>query len=258
MQTVIRFRLSDGAEAVAPMGQVATARRNVRGPCGRRDQGAARADGMGARARDAFDALRGHAAHPRGRLPRAHRRRGRHAMSAIGLTLRQVRFTNKSLLAEPGVGVLHVRVPADVPGDLHGAARRRRRSRSNGDDLEQSTYYVVAMATFGVITACYTNIAISVCVQPRRGDPEAGAGHAAPGLGLPRRRASLHAMVVGAILVVITLALRRGLLRRPVARRGSALFEFLATFLVGVAVVLRARTRAHRDRSPTPTRRRRS
>ena len=35
-------------------------------------------------------------------------------------------------------------------------------------ELDTTTYYVGAMAAFGVVSACFTNIAITDDVQPRR------------------------------------------------------------------------------------------
>ena len=51
----------------------------------------------------------------------------------------------QGVLAQSRVGLLHVRVPADVPRDLHGAARDGDVDLGNGrDQFKQSTYYVVA------------------------------------------------------------------------------------------------------------------
>ena len=151
----------------------------------------------------------------------------------------------QGVLAQPRLGVLHVRVPADVPGDLHGAAGQRRDVRIKGTDLQQSTYYVAAMAAFGVITACYTNIAISVTLQARRRDPEAHPGNAAAGLVVPRRaRGPRHA---------------RGADPRRHHARCSGGPSTTATFPTGVALARvrrdvpgrrRVLRRARRSRSP--------
>ena len=77
-----------------------------------------------------------------------------------------------------------------------------------GVELAQSTYYVGAMATFGVISACLHEHRHEHPLQPGRRDPEAPPRHAAAGL-VRTCRPGFHAMVVGAILVVITLAFGR-------------------------------------------------
>ena len=184
MQTVIRFRLAGEVDGGPPMGQVATDRRDVRGPCGRPHEGAARADELGARPRHAVRARGGHAANVGGRLPPAHRRRARDGMSAAGLTLRQVRFTNKSFWRNPASAFFTFAFPLMFlviftallgGGDV----------RIKGTDLRQTTYYVVAMASFGVISRLLHEHRDQRVLQPRRGDPEAHPRNAAPRLVVP-------------------------------------------------------------------------
>ena len=81
-------------------------------------------------------------------------------MSAVAHRAPAVPVHEQGVLAEPGLGVLHVRVPADVPRDLHGAAGQRQVELRQGFELDPTTYYVGAMAAFGVVSACFTNIAI--------------------------------------------------------------------------------------------------
>ena len=73
-----------------------------------------------------FDGARGHATQPRGRLPRDHRAGRWSRLSDVVPGAPPGPVHEQGLLAEPGLGLLHVRVPVDVPGDLHVAARRRR------------------------------------------------------------------------------------------------------------------------------------
>ena len=160
----------------------------------------------------------------------------------------------QGLLAQPRVGLLHVRVPADVPGDLHGAARRRRRHVCSGTDIKQSTYYVVAMAAFGVISACYTNIAISTVFTRDAGILKRLRGTPLPAARLPERRGcctrwwsafcwSRSRVVFGAVAYSADIP------------TGTPLLEFVLTFLVGA---LRSRPsalavtgdRAERRRGP--------
>jgi ABC-2 type transport system permease protein len=100
-----------------------------------------------------------------------------------------------------------------------------------GMNLKQTTYYVVAMATFGVISACYTNIAISVCFNRDSGILKRTRGTPLPGWSYLGGRV-IHAGIVGAILVVITLLFGRAFYDGTFPA-GMALFEFVATFIVG-------------------------
>jgi ABC-2 type transport system permease protein len=97
--------------------------------------------------------------------------------------------------------------------------------------LAQSTYYVGAMATFGVISACYTNIAISVCFNRDLGILKRTRGTPLPGWSYLTGRV-IHAMIVGGILVIITLTFGK-LFYQGTFPTGLPLVEFIVTFLVG-------------------------
>jgi ABC-2 type transport system permease protein len=148
----------------------------------------------------------------------------------MGLTLRQVRFTNKSFWRNPASAFFTFAFPlmflviftALLGGGEIAIA---------GTDLKQSTYYVVAMATFGVVSACYTNIAISVCFNRDAGILKRTRGTPLPGWSYLGGRV-IHASIVGAILVVITLLFGK-VFYDGTLPTGSALLEVVVTFLVG-------------------------
>jgi ABC-2 type transport system permease protein len=74
--------------------------------------------------------------------------------------------------------------------------------------VNTSTYYVAAMASFGLISACYTNIAISVSFQRDQGILKRINGTPLPkSVYLGARM--LRALIVGVLLVVITTAFGR-------------------------------------------------
>jgi ABC-2 type transport system permease protein len=151
-------------------------------------------------------------------------------MSAAGLTLRQVRFTNKSFWRNPASAFFTFAFPLMflvIFTALLGGGK----ILIQGTDLKQTTYYVVAMATFGVISACFTNIAISVCFNRDAGILKRTRGTPLPGWSYLGARV-IHAMVVGAILVVITLLFGRAFYDGTIPL-GSAFFEFVVTFMVG-------------------------
>ena len=113
----------------------------------------------------------------------------------------------QDVLAQSCVGLLHLRVPADVPGHLHLAARSRHRA-DRSRLVNQSTYYVASMASFAVITACYNNIAIDVTFQRDSGVLKRTNGTPLPAPAFLGARI-VHALFVAVLLVVITVAFGR-------------------------------------------------
>src|SRR5881296_3972844 len=82
-------------------------------------------------------------------------------MSDLALTLRQVRYTNKAFWRNPASAFFTFAFPLMflvIFTSLLGNGT----VPLGGVEVRQSTYYVAGMAAFSVITACYTNIAMSV------------------------------------------------------------------------------------------------
>jgi ABC-2 type transport system permease protein len=159
-------------------------------------------------------------------------------VSDLGLALRQVRFTNKAFWRNPasafftfafplmflviftsllGNGTTTFKVPPYTPAyTVH---------------MKNSTYYVVAMAAFGVITATYTNIAMSVTFQRDAGILKRVRGTPLPAWGYLFGRV-VHAVIVAAILVAVTMAFGK-ISYGAQLPTGKALLQFLVAFLVG-------------------------
>ena len=151
-------------------------------------------------------------------------------MSAAPQSLRQVRFTNKAFWRNPASAFFTFAFPLMFLV-IFTALLGQGELQIGAFSLETTTYYVGAMAAFGVISACFTNIAIQTTFNRDARDPEAPAGHAAAVRGLhggpgrprdggrrdPRRD---HAR------------LREARVRLAAPERGP-LFEFVVTFLVG-------------------------
>jgi ABC-2 type transport system permease protein len=161
-------------------------------------------------------------------------------VSSLGLSMRQVRYTNKAFWRNPASAFFTFVFPlmflviftallgsgevefARVPVPGHGLVPLV---------LDQSTYYVAAMAAFGVITATYTNIAITTAFQRDQGILKRLRGTPLPSWSYLFARV-VHSMLVALILVVITLAFGR-LAYGTDLPTGGPLLEFLATLVVG-------------------------
>jgi ABC-2 type transport system permease protein len=151
-------------------------------------------------------------------------------MGDAALVMRQLRYTNKAFWRNPASAFFTFAFPlmflvifTSLLGD--GDIRLR------GLDVALVTYYVVAEAAFGVISACYTNIAISVSFQRDLGILKRTRGTPLPGWAYMSARV-LHAMVIAFVLVAITVAF--GVLFYSASvPTGVPLLQFLVTLLVG-------------------------
>lgn len=151
-------------------------------------------------------------------------------MSTGGQMLRQLRFTNKAFWRNPASAFFTFAFPLMflvIFTSLLGEGQ----VELNRYELDTTTYYVGAMAAFGVISACFTNIAMSITFNRDAGILKRLRGTPIPaGAYLAAR--ILHAMVVGVILVVITLLFGMLVYDSPLPT-GAPLLEFTAAFLVG-------------------------
>jgi ABC-2 type transport system permease protein len=154
-------------------------------------------------------------------------------MNAIALTLAQVRYTNKTFWRNPASAFFIFAFPlmflvifTALLG--HGTIRV-----SPVKVVDISTYYVAAMASFGVISACYTNIAISVSFQRDTGVLKRMNGTPLPSPAFFGAR-MVQALLVSILLVVITAGFGR-LLYSASIPAGLTLLRFLVMLLAGAA-----------------------
>src|SRR5271166_6375970 len=124
-------------------------------------------------------------------------------MNAAALTLSQVRYVNKAFWRNPASAFFTFAFPlmflvifTALLG--HGTVRI-----SPTKVVNTSTYYVAAMASFAVITACYTNIAINVSFQRDSGVLKRTNGTPLPSSIFLGAR-MVHALFVAVVLVAIT------------------------------------------------------
>jgi ABC-2 type transport system permease protein len=151
-------------------------------------------------------------------------------MSDASLVLRQVRFTNKAFWRNPASAFFTFAFPLMFLVIFTSLLSDGRISFERMN-LELSTYYVMAEAAFGVITACYTNIAISVSFQRDQGILKRTRGTPLPGWGYLTARVA-HAMVIAFVLVTITVAFGVVFYSSQVPT-GVPLLQFIVTLLVG-------------------------
>jgi ABC-2 type transport system permease protein len=151
-------------------------------------------------------------------------------MSATAQVVRQLRFTNKAFWRNPASAFFTFAFPLMflvIFTALLGGGQ----VALPGLELDTSTYYVGAMATFGVISACFTNIAIQTSFARDEGLLKRLRGTPLPAASYLSARV-LHAMIVGGLLVVITLLFGLLVYDSPLPT-GTPLVEFVVTFLVG-------------------------
>src|SRR5271157_1936616 len=154
-------------------------------------------------------------------------------MNGAALTLSQVRYVNKAFWRNPASAFFTFAFPlmflvifTALLG--HGTVRI-----SPTKVVNTSTYYVAAMASFAVITACYTNIAINVSFQRDSGVLKRTNGTPLPSSIFLGAR-MVHALFVAVVLVAITAAFGRVLYGADIPT-GVTLLRFLVMLLVGAA-----------------------
>jgi ABC-2 type transport system permease protein len=158
----------------------------------------------------------------------------RGGVNALSLTARQVVYTNKSFWRNPASAFFTFAFPLMflvIFTSLLGNSETQ--IPGTGVRVSTSTYYVAAMATFAVISACYTNIAITVSFQRDAGILKRTRGTPLPGWAYLSGRV-FHAVLIALLLVLITMAFGAAFYGADVPT-GAGLLRFLVTLLVGSA-----------------------
>ena len=159
-------------------------------------------------------------------------------MRGVGLAVRQVRYTNKAFWRNPASAFFTFVFPLMflvIFTALLGNDDTQLPAKDPGTFIttKLSTYYVASMATFGVIGACYTNIAISVSFQRDGGILKRTRGTPLPGWVYLTGRV-IHAVIVAILLVLITMVFG-ALFYGARVPEGISWLNFLATLIVGGA-----------------------
>jgi ABC-2 type transport system permease protein len=153
-------------------------------------------------------------------------------VSDVALTARQVRYTNRAFWRNPQAAFFTFVFPLMflvIFASLLGSGT----VTINGLEFDQSTYYVAGMSAFAIITACYTNLAISVTFQRDAGILKRTRGTPLPGYDYLAARV-VHAVLISILLVVICSAFG-ALFYGASIPSGVHLAESIAVVLVGAA-----------------------
>ena len=153
-------------------------------------------------------------------------------MNELRLALRQVAFTNRAFWRNPASAFFTFFFPLIflvIFTTLFGNDP----TRLGDATVTGASFYVPAMAAFGVVSACYTNIAISVTFQRDAGILKRIAGTPLPGWIYLAGRV-LHAMAVALVLVVVCLLFGTLLYDAEIPSLTGALY-LLVAMLVGGA-----------------------
>jgi len=153
-------------------------------------------------------------------------------MSALTLMFSQVRYVNKSFWRNPTQAFFIFAFPLMFLV-IFCALLGNNTVHIGSLEIKSSTYYVGAMAAFGVITACYTNIAIAMTFQRDLGILKRVDGSPLPKSSFLGSR-MVHALLIAVVLVVVTAGFGRTFYSASIPH-GVMLFHFLVMLVVGAA-----------------------
>jgi ABC-2 type transport system permease protein len=153
-------------------------------------------------------------------------------MTALRLTFSQLRYVNKAFWRNPTRAFFTFAFPLMflvIFTSLLGGGTVHLGPLS----IKLSSYYVAAMAAYGVIMACYNYIATSIVFQREAGILKRTNGTPLPSSSFLAARV-IHAIVVAVLLVAITAAFGR-LAYGVRVPTGMNLIDLLAMLAVGAA-----------------------
>jgi ABC-2 type transport system permease protein len=153
-------------------------------------------------------------------------------MSTTTLTFSQVRYVNKAFWRNPASAFFTFAFPLMFLV-IFTALLGHGQVRLGGHLVHQSTYYVAAMTSFAVITACYNNIAIGLTFQRDAGVLKRTNGTPLPAIAYLAARV-LHALLVAVLLVAITVAFGKVFYQAEVPT-GATLARFAVMLVAGAA-----------------------
>jgi len=155
-------------------------------------------------------------------------------MSDVGLTLRQVKYTNRSFFRNPASAWFTFGFPLMFLVIFTAIFGGTQKFMLNGAFVvvRTSTYYIPAIATFSIITATYTNLAMSVTFLREAGTLKRIRGTPMPGADYLAARI-IHAVLVAILLTIIVTLF--GVVFYHAHVTGRTLPAFSVTVVVGAA-----------------------
>jgi len=151
-------------------------------------------------------------------------------VNTLSATLSQVKFVNKAFWRNPSRAFFTFAFPLMflvIFTALLGNSTVHIGHRS----ITTSTYYVSSMAAFGLITACFSNIAMTMTFQRESGILKRIHGTPLPSAAFLGARV-IHALFMGILLVVITAGFG-ALFYDVTIPTGVTLLRFLVMLVVG-------------------------
>jgi ABC-2 type transport system permease protein len=152
-------------------------------------------------------------------------------MSDLALAVRQVRYTNKAFWRNPASAFFTFAFPLMFLV-IFTALFGNSTVEVFGQEVQTSTFYVSAIATFSIITATYTNLAIAVTFARDAGMLKRVRGTPLPAWAYMFGRI-VHAILMALILVAIVAAFGALFYQADIPTR--TLPAFLVTIVVGAA-----------------------
>lgn len=152
-------------------------------------------------------------------------------MSEALLVLRQVRYENRWFWRNPPAAFFTFVFPL-IFLVLFNVIFGNNQIEVPGGSTHEATFYVPAIAALSIVTACYTNIAMTICYTRDDGVLKRIRGTPLPVWAYILARV-LHAVLVGLLLVVIVIAFGR--LFYAVTIPTNTMPAFLVTVIVGAA-----------------------
>lgn len=151
-------------------------------------------------------------------------------MTGLALAVRQVRFENKAFWRNPASAFFTFMFPLLFLVIFTTLLGNDTSTLPSGKEVGNSTYYTASILAFAVITACYTNIAMSVTIIRDEGVLKRVRGTPLPPWSYLLGRI-LHAVCIMALLVVIVCAF--GVVFYDISLPTTSAPAFLVTLLVG-------------------------
>jgi ABC-2 type transport system permease protein len=152
-------------------------------------------------------------------------------VSDAGLLARQVHTTNRAFWRNPASAFFTFAFPLMFLVIFTSLLGSGTTEVAPGVEIDTANYFVAAMAAFAVISATYTNLAISVTFIRDAGILKRTRGAPLPG-GIYLSGRVIHAMLITLLLVMITTAFGVAFYEADVPT-GALLGQFLVTVIVG-------------------------